>query len=245
MSSSDVCFRDSVTISMMQLSFRKVAVPSPALVTYEKQLLPDPQATFNRLEKSIVYASPEETKLWISGRYIDVPRQMVSFGLNHESIPQYYNTAKPRALEEQPELLRIKELVDARVQAQAVELGLEPPPVSDLVLVNRYANGKHHIGWHSDKQTGHHPVASVSLGQERDFAFRLIPGTSSSCKAPPTLKMTLESNSLLIMWPPTNSVLEHRLPPRATSKCSNPRINLTFRFTDRQTVFRKRKRQSQ
>jgi alkylated DNA repair dioxygenase AlkB len=65
------------------------------------------------------------------------------------------------------------------------------------------------------------PIASVSLGAARDFAFRR--GRSG----PACATVRLEHGSLLVMEGSTQRHFQHRVPPRKT--CGEPRINLTFR----------------
>lgn len=50
-------------------------------------------------------------------------------------------------------------------------------------LCNLYRDGKDHVGWHADDETAYGPnatICSVSLGQARDFQFRLK--ADHSCK---------------------------------------------------------------
>jgi alkylated DNA repair dioxygenase AlkB len=94
----------------------------------------------------------------------------------------------------------------------------------DYVLCNLYPDGAAGLGWHADDEddlTPGAPIASVSLGAERDFALRL------GRKGPACLTVALGHGSLLIMHGATQAHYQHRVPPRA--RCRSPRINLTFR----------------
>jgi alkylated DNA repair dioxygenase AlkB len=79
------------------------------------------------------------------------------------------------------------------------------------------------MGWHSDNEPELNPkapIASLSLGEVRKFAFRhKIDKTVSS--------VFLENGSVLMMHAPTQDSWQHSL--LKTSKPVGPRINLTFR----------------
>jgi alkylated DNA repair dioxygenase AlkB len=98
----------------------------------------------------------------------------------------------------------------------------------------RYANGNDRIGEHRDDEEDlipFHPIASISLGQQRDFRFRHVSLVSKTAKTllttPDPFNITLEHGSLLMMNSPTNTNWYHSLPIR--KKILKPRINLTFR----------------
>lgn len=92
------------------------------------------------------------------------------------------------------------------------------------VLLNLYRNQNDSNGWHSDdeKELGEDPyIASVSLGQQRDFILKH--------KNQPELKVkiALQSGSLLIMKGSCQKYWKHTLPKRTGPL--GPRINLTYR----------------
>lgn len=70
------------------------------------------------------------------------------------------------------------------------------------------------------------PIASVSLGQHRDFIFRHKDARGGHGKIEP-VKILLNNGSLLLMNEPTNTYWYHSLPQR--KKLPGVRINLTFR----------------
>lgn len=72
------------------------------------------------------------------------------------------------------------------------------------------------------------PIASVSLGQPRDFIFRHKDTRAGKVarKIEP-VKILLTNGSLLLMNEPTNIYWYHSLPQR--KKLPGIRINLTFR----------------
>ncbi|XOV81597.1 MAG: alpha-ketoglutarate-dependent dioxygenase AlkB [bacterium] len=87
----------------------------------------------------------------------------------------------------------------------------------NFVLVNRYDDGSHYMGWHRDDETGAGPViASVSVGGTRRFRYRTAPGTASTA-------IDLSPGSLLIF----DGRLQHTL--TRTARNVPVRINLTFR----------------
>jgi alkylated DNA repair dioxygenase AlkB len=79
------------------------------------------------------------------------------------------------------------------------------------------------MGWHSDDEKeldAKSPIASLSLGATRKFAFR-------HKKDKTTHSIFLENGGALIMHSPTQEHWHHTL--LKTKKIDEPRINLTFR----------------
>ncbi len=90
-------------------------------------------------------------------------------------------------------------------------------------LLNLYHDGNEGMGWHSDNEPELNPlapIASLSLGGERKFAFRHRENKGSS-------SILLENGSVLLMHPPTQVYWQHSL--LRTTLPVSPRINLTFR----------------
>ena len=90
-------------------------------------------------------------------------------------------------------------------------------------LLNLYHDGDEGMGWHSDNEKeldDTTPIASVSLGARRKFAFR-------HKLEKETVSVFLEHGSLLIMHPPIQEHWHHSL--LKTKTMTGPRINLTFR----------------
>ncbi|MDQ0595209.1 alkylated DNA repair dioxygenase AlkB [Chryseobacterium ginsenosidimutans] len=93
------------------------------------------------------------------------------------------------------------------------------------VLLNLYRNGNDSVSWHRDKESelGNRPViASVSLGQVRNFDFRNIANHKQK------YSLALQHGSLLIMKGDLQVNWEHRI--AKSVKLLKPRINLTFRL---------------
>jgi len=90
-------------------------------------------------------------------------------------------------------------------------------------LLNFYHNGDDGMGWHSDNEKEldpYSPIASLSLGARRKFAFRHKEDKT-------TIPIYLENGSVLMMYSPTQQFWRHAL--LKTKTVSTSRINLTFR----------------
>lgn len=93
------------------------------------------------------------------------------------------------------------------------------------VLLNLYRDGNDSVAWHRDKESelGNRPViASVSLGQVRNFDFRKVGDHRKK------YSLALEHGSLLIMKGNLQVKWEHRISKSVIKM--KPRINLTFRL---------------
>lgn len=93
------------------------------------------------------------------------------------------------------------------------------------VLLNLYRDGNDSVAWHRDKESelGNRPViASVSLGQVRNFDFRKVDDHRQK------YSLALQNGSLLIMKGNLQVDWEHRI--AKSTKQMKPRINLTFRM---------------
>jgi len=113
-----------------------------------------------------------------------------------------------------PELYALKEKIEK-------EFGYQ----FNSVLLNLYRNNNDSVAWHRDKESryGKRPViASVSLGQTRNFDFRKKDHHQSKYSLP------LPHGSLLIMKGDLQENWEHRIAKSAFPM--KPRINLTFRM---------------
>ena len=111
-------------------------------------------------------------------------------------------------------LLGLKERVEALTGLQF-----------NSVLLNYYRDENDGMGMHSDdeRELGEQPaIASVSLGEERDFILRHRQRKDLS-----TVKLPLSSGSLLLMQGDTQQHWRHGI-NKLKRRCG-PRINLTFR----------------
>ncbi len=95
----------------------------------------------------------------------------------------------------------------------------------NAVLLNRYADGHQHMGYHADDEPefGLRPtIASLSFGAERRFLWkRKVKGSVAE-------KLTLEHGSLLIMGGSFQEEYIHAVPK--AKRVTSPRINLTYRW---------------
>ncbi|MGG7437621.1 alpha-ketoglutarate-dependent dioxygenase AlkB family protein [Chryseobacterium arthrosphaerae] len=113
-----------------------------------------------------------------------------------------------------PELLALKQKIEK-------EFGYQ----FNSVLVNLYRNQNDSVAWYSDRESryGKRPViASVSLGETRNFDFRKKDHHQSKYSLP------LPHGSLLIMKGDLQEHWEHRIAKSVTPM--KERINLTFRW---------------
>lgn len=87
------------------------------------------------------------------------------------------------------------------------------------------------MGEHRDDEkdlVAGYPIASLSLGQPRDFIFKHADARGKNAKRKiDTVKIELAHGSLLMMKEPTNTYWYHSLPQR--KKLTQVRINMTFR----------------
>jgi alkylated DNA repair dioxygenase AlkB len=155
-----------------------------------------------------------QERLRLYGREVEVPRLVAWFGdprINY----RYSGTDHPCT-----GWLPVLDRLRARLFA---EEGLR----CNLVLLNRYRNGRDYMGWHCDDERGHAPlIASVSLGATRRLLLRPAAGDAGAAgtggrrrSAP----LELTHGSLLLM----DGRVPHTLP--STRRLVGERINLTFR----------------
>ncbi|WP_144281044.1 alpha-ketoglutarate-dependent dioxygenase AlkB family protein [Chryseobacterium echinoideorum] len=114
-----------------------------------------------------------------------------------------------------PELIAIKEKIEKLFNYEF-----------NSVLLNYYRDANDSVAWHRDKESryGNRPViASVSLGQTRNFDFRKVDNYQSKYSLP------LPNGSLLIMKGELQGKWQHRIAKSTTPM--RERINLTFRLT--------------
>jgi len=177
-----------------------------------------------RCEEELSYFTGQLSKVFVFGKWHDIPRKQVAFG--DDGLTYKYSNNVVPARSWTPLMRKIKNDVET-ASGQSF----------NFVLVNRYADGGDHMGEHKDDEeelVKGSPIASLSLGQERDFVFRHQDARGASAKkssaTPPSpVKLKLESGSLLMMNFPTNDFWYHSLPKRSVKSAPNVRINMTFR----------------
>ena len=179
------------------------------LVTYHGKIMSssESEAVYTKLFNEIAWKN-DEAKIF--GKHFITKRKAAWYG-DHEYDYTYSNVTK-KANIWTPELLELKTLVE----------GLSTSTYNSCLL-NLYHDGSEGMAWHSDgEKTLKHcaPIASLSFGAERKFAFK-------HKKTKEVRSIILERGSLLLMQGSTQEHWLHRLPP--TKKEFGPRINLTFR----------------
>lgn len=101
----------------------------------------------------------------------------------------------------------------------------------NYAFINYYLSN-HYIGWHQDKESdiettpdGQTTIASISLGDEREFRIRQI---YKKGETPTKIhKKILENGSLCTMEKHTQELCKHSVPLKKGT--TNDRINITFR----------------
>ncbi|KAJ8971818.1 hypothetical protein NQ317_002935 [Molorchus minor] len=155
----------------------------------------------------------------VFGKWHEIPRQQVAYG--DEGMKYTFSGVTIKAKPWIPILIDVRDMLHTISGYQY-----------NFVLINRYRNGKDHIGEHRDDEKEmdkNTPIASLSLGEKRTFVLK---HRDARIKRPsrrdiPPVKIELEHGSLLLMNPPTNEYWYHSVPPRKSAK--GVRINLTFR----------------
>lgn len=183
-------------------------------------LFPKPQADrlLTECEKLLSYNQGQLARVNIFGKWHDIPRKQVAHGDEGLSYSFSNNTVPAR-----PWTPFLRNIRDNVTEVTGYDF--------NFVLINRYKDGKDYMGEHRDdeKDLVHgYPIASLSLGQPRDFVFRHADsrGKNATLKIEP-VKLELQHGSLLMMKHPTNTFWYHSLPQR--KKLTNVRINMTFR----------------
>jgi len=152
----------------------------------------------------------ESDRIQMFGKLITTSRKVAWFG-DPECLYTYSGVQKSPQ-DWSKELLQIKHKLEALIGH-----------TYNSCLLNLYHNGKEGMGWHSDDEKeldSHTPIASISFGAQRKFAFRHKQDKATS-------SLFLENGSLLIMHPPIQKHWHHAL--LKTQVAIGPRINLTFR----------------
>ncbi len=141
------------------------------------------------------------------GKTMTTPRHTYCYGqFDNQSIVKY--RGKTFTTEAIPEWLSlIKKGIENITQHEY-----------NAIILNKYLDGNDHISWHADSEPflKHQMIASITIGNERDFQFREDPKSNIH-------ELRLKHGSLFVF----DQGLLHCLPKRAN--CSNMRYNITFR----------------
>ncbi|VDI81515.1 alpha-ketoglutarate-dependent dioxygenase alkB homolog 2 [Mytilus galloprovincialis] len=164
------------------------------------------------------YNTGQLAKVKVFGKWHDIPRKQVAYGDAGLSY-KFSSTIVPA----RPWIPFLKDIRDKISEVTKHEF--------NFVLINRYKDGHDHMGEHRDDEEDlvpGHPIASLSLGQPRDFVFRHADSRGKHAKRKiDSISVELQHGSLLMMNNPTNKFWYHSLPQR--KRLMNVRINMTFR----------------
>ncbi len=169
---------------------------------------PDADALLAPLTRELSW---RQEQIRIYGKTVKIPRQQVWMVEPHCSYQYSGVRFTPSAWH--PAVQRL---------TAAVSDSINQP--LNCVLLNLYANGQDHMGWHADNEPelGVAPIiASLSLGATRRFDLQHQTQGHQ-------LQLQLEHGSLLVMAGACQQHWQHRLPKQ--SRVAAPRLNLTFRY---------------
>jgi alkylated DNA repair dioxygenase AlkB len=174
----------------------------PGFISMEESV-----ALIDQLQQSLQW---EADQLIMFGKLVTTRRTVAWVG--DPECTYTYSGIKRQPQSWTPELISIKTQLEGLTQSQF-----------NSCLLNFYHDGADGMGWHSDDEKeldAQSPIASLSLGTTRKFAFR-------HKKEKLTTSLFLENGSALIMNAPTQQFWQHAL--LKTKTVHTPRINLTFR----------------
>ncbi|WP_233078563.1 alpha-ketoglutarate-dependent dioxygenase AlkB family protein [Rheinheimera soli] len=196
-------------------SLQHFVLPNAELSFWPKWLSPEQaERCYQQLAQQLNWQQPA---IKIFGKAVLIPRQQVWMGDPHCSY-KYSGVL----FEPEPWHPLVKQLTDRVNQLCQTRF--------NSVLLNWYADGQQHMGWHSDDEPelGENPqIASLSLGQQRFFDLKHKNlGTQ--------LKLELGHGSLLLMAGQCQQYWQHRVPKMAAA--TQGRINLTFREIKQKTT---------
>lgn len=182
-------------------------------------LLPRLTATalLQALEEQVEYFTGDLARVRVFGKWHNLPRKQATYG--DPGLTYTYSGIQTPARPWPQPLRRIRDLL---TEVTGYDY--------NFVLINRYKDGSDKMGEHKDDEKELDPkvpIASLSLGQQRDFYFRHQDSRPPKKINIEKVQMQLQHGSLLLMNPPTNQYWYHALPPRKASP--GVRINLTFR----------------
>lgn len=164
-------------------------------------------ALIDQLQKSLQW---EADQLKMFGRLVITRRKVAWVG--DPGCTYTYSGVKRDPQSWTPELIAIRAQLESLTKSEF-----------NSCLLNFYHDGADGMGWHSDDEKeldAQSPIASLSLGATRKFAFR-------HKKEKIITSLFLENGSALIMNAPTQQFWQHAL--LKTKTVHTPRVNLTFR----------------
>ncbi|AMQ10820.1 putative alkylated DNA repair protein [Brazilian marseillevirus] len=193
----------------------------PPIKHYPRFLYGRRKKLLRELEKT-EFLSAEQTAIRIHGKVIPIPRLQVGYG-SDESLSYGFTGVDVPAKKWPPAIEKISLFLWKHLKEEGILAEDAPPP--NYVLVNKYVDGDHYIGWHSDKEKDldkTFPIVSLSLGARRDFCLRLIDNKKHK------RVVSLGNGDLVVMLAGMQQVWQHSVPKR--KGVTEPRYNLTFRW---------------
>ena len=172
--------------------------------------------------ESTEFLPPEQTAIHIHGKVIPIPRLQVGYG-SEERLSYSFSGVDVPAKKWPPAIEKIAVLLWKHLVEEGILEEDSSPP--NYVLVNKYVDGNHYIGWHSDKERDldkSYPIVSLSLGARRDFCLRLIENKKHK------RVVSLGNGDLVVMLAGMQQVWQHSVPKR--KGVTKARYNLTFRW---------------
>lgn len=196
-------------------SLQHFVLPDTELLFWPGWLSPEQaERCYQQLSQQLNWQQPA---IKIFGKAVKIPRQQVWMGDPHCSYKYSGVLFEPEPWH--PLVKQLTESVNKLCQSRF-----------NSVLLNWYADGGQHMGWHSDDESelGESPkIASLSLGQPRFFDLKHKHlGTQ--------LKLELGHGSLLLMAGQCQAFWQHRV--RKMASATRGRINLTFREIKQKTT---------
>lgn len=189
-------------------SLQHFVLPQAELLFWPRWLSPEQaERCYQQLAQQLNWQQPA---IKIFGKAVLIPRQQVWMGDPHCSYKYSGVLFEPEPWH--PLVWQLTEWVNQLCKTRF-----------NSVLLNWYADGQQHMGWHSDDEPelGQDPqIASLSLGQQRFFDLK-----HKTCGT--QLKLELGHGSLLLMAGQCQQYWQHRVPKMASA--TKGRINLTFR----------------
>lgn len=194
----------------IQLSKKSHLIYIPSFIEQDKT---------QSLKNSLIQESQwRDDKIKMFGKVFDQPRKVAFFG-----SPEISYTYSKIKMIPQGWSVSTKELTDKINALDAYDF--------NTCLLNLYRDGSDHMSWHCDNEPelGASPiVASLSLGEERDFFFRHKKDLDNK------VELKLENGSLLLMLGECQNEFNHALPKR--KKQNGERVNLTFRSVKKDLI---------
>ncbi|XP_071501292.1 DNA oxidative demethylase ALKBH2-like [Diadema antillarum] len=222
----EAAYKDSYTLKrkrtdeflMKSLNKRKISGENLNCDYMKVYLRNEADDLLQQCEESLAYFTGDLARIQVYGKWHDIRRKQVAHG--DSGVTYKYSGVTVPAKPWTPLLSTIRDRIQEVTGHKF-----------NFVLINRYADGSDYMGEHRDDEkdlVATSPIASLSLGQHRDFVFRHCEARGSHAKrniAP--VKLELEHGSLLVMNYPTNVYWYHSLPVR--KRALHVRINMTFR----------------